>query len=83
MIFKMLSYFHMVVPKLFDLTLVGGSMGGGGAGTGGRALPRGWVGKLLAYRCSALHSFNIFSRCSALSLQNISAKAYRKWYVLI
>ena len=61
-IFKMLSYFNMVVPKLFDLTLVGGSMGGGGAGTGGRALPRGWVGELLAYMCSALflHSFNIF-----------------------
>ena len=60
----MLPCFNMVVPKLFDLTLVGGSMGGGGAGTGGRALPRGWVGKLLAYRCSAL------------SLQNISAVLY-------
>ena len=43
LIFKMLSYFNMVVPKLFDLTLGGGSMGGGGAGTGGRARPRGWV----------------------------------------
>ena len=64
LIFKMLSYFNMVVPKLFDLTLGGGSMGGGGAGTGGRARPRGWVGELLAYRCSAL------------SLQHISAALY-------
>ena len=58
----------MVVPKLFDLTLVGGSMGGGGAGTGGRARPRGWVGELLAsglfcaiftkYFCSVVHIYS-------------------------
>ena len=55
----MLSYFNMVVPKLFDLTLVGGSMGGGGAGTGGRARPRGWVvGELLAAVLRYL--YNIF-----------------------
>ena len=58
MIFKKLSYFNMVVPKLFDLTLGGGSMGGGGAGTGGRARPPGLGGELLA---------------SVLSLQHISA----------
>ena len=54
----------MVVPKLFDLTLGGGSMGGGGAGTGGRARPRGWVvGELLAalqHISAALHIFTIF-----------------------
>ena len=39
MIFKMLSYFNIVVPKLFDLTLGGGSMGGYGGGYGARDLP--------------------------------------------
>ena len=33
-IFKMLSYFNMVVPKLLDLTLGGGSMGGRGGDLG-------------------------------------------------